>query len=356
MAGRGRGTSQNVTNDLLTQMVAALQQVNENLQNLNRNVMPSPSSQPLVPSRLVEYRELDECCRRNPNQFHGGFAPDAGRLGRVYPNLCAGGGIDVYVLVSGCGKWWNIYYRVSLLDVVSIELSANCMSSIKVEYLYNVYVIDLDVCKLAMINDPMVGGGVGETCKVAKDQTQLSPSDTVGSSYVATLWLELCSDIVGSSYVATLWLELCSDIVRSSYVATLWIELCSDTVGSNYVATLWLELCSDTVGSSYVATLWLELCSDTEGSSYVATLWLELYSDIVGSSYVATLWLELCSDNVGSSYVATLWLELRSDTLGSSYVATLWLKLCSMVGRRFKDVWIMSLEAFIFKVLIFIGL
>ncbi|KAF1862988.1 hypothetical protein Lal_00018832 [Lupinus albus] len=44
--------SQNVPNDVLAQMVAALQQVNENLHNLNQNP-------------------------RSPSQFHGGFAPNA---------------------------------------------------------------------------------------------------------------------------------------------------------------------------------------------------------------------------------------------------------------------------------------
>ncbi|KAF1886031.1 hypothetical protein Lal_00021312 [Lupinus albus] len=56
MAGRERGASQNVPNDLLAQMVAALQQVNENLQNLNQNPTPSPTSQPLVPPGPTEYR------------------------------------------------------------------------------------------------------------------------------------------------------------------------------------------------------------------------------------------------------------------------------------------------------------
>ncbi|KAF1881635.1 hypothetical protein Lal_00039851 [Lupinus albus] len=72
----GSRTSQKVPNDLLAQMVAALQHMNENLHNLNQNLAPSPSSQPLVPPGPTEFRGLDEFCRRNPNQFHGGFAPD----------------------------------------------------------------------------------------------------------------------------------------------------------------------------------------------------------------------------------------------------------------------------------------
>ncbi|KAF1858884.1 hypothetical protein Lal_00043019 [Lupinus albus] len=58
-------------------MVAASQQVNENLHNLNQNSAPSPSSHPLVPPGPAEYRGLDEFYRRNPSQFHGGFPPYA---------------------------------------------------------------------------------------------------------------------------------------------------------------------------------------------------------------------------------------------------------------------------------------
>ncbi|KAF1892978.1 hypothetical protein Lal_00008350 [Lupinus albus] len=67
MAGRGRRASQNVPNDLLAQMVAALQQVNENLHSLNHDTTPSPSSQPLAPPEPAEYRGLNEFCKRNPS-------------------------------------------------------------------------------------------------------------------------------------------------------------------------------------------------------------------------------------------------------------------------------------------------
>ncbi|KAF1889021.1 hypothetical protein Lal_00042990 [Lupinus albus] len=43
------------------------------------------------------------------------------RLGRVDPNLCACGGVDVYVLVSDCGKWCDIYRRFSLLVVIPVR-------------------------------------------------------------------------------------------------------------------------------------------------------------------------------------------------------------------------------------------
>ncbi|KAF1860094.1 hypothetical protein Lal_00027948 [Lupinus albus] len=62
----GRGTSQNVQNELLVQMVATLQQMNENLRSLNQNPAPSPSSQNLVPPGPAEYQGLDEFCKRNP--------------------------------------------------------------------------------------------------------------------------------------------------------------------------------------------------------------------------------------------------------------------------------------------------
>ncbi|KAF1894780.1 hypothetical protein Lal_00021074 [Lupinus albus] len=73
----GRETNQNVQNELLVQMVATLQQMNENLHSLNQNPAPSPSSQNLVPPGSAEYQGLDEFCKRNPSQFQGGFAPDA---------------------------------------------------------------------------------------------------------------------------------------------------------------------------------------------------------------------------------------------------------------------------------------
>ncbi|KAF1876989.1 hypothetical protein Lal_00044925 [Lupinus albus] len=58
-------------------MVAALQQMSENLQNLNRSVVPGPSSHTLVQQESAEYRGLDKSYRRNPSLFQGGFAPNA---------------------------------------------------------------------------------------------------------------------------------------------------------------------------------------------------------------------------------------------------------------------------------------
>ncbi|KAF1891030.1 hypothetical protein Lal_00001166, partial [Lupinus albus] len=116
----GRGTSQNVPNDLLVQMVAALQQMNENLHNLNQNPAPNPSSQPLVPPEPGEYRGLDEFCRRNPSHFHGGFAPDATiewiqgmeRIFRAMNCLEAQKlAYATYMLVKEAENWWEFTRR-----------------------------------------------------------------------------------------------------------------------------------------------------------------------------------------------------------------------------------------------------
>ncbi|KAF1866356.1 hypothetical protein Lal_00024366 [Lupinus albus] len=56
----GRGTSQNVPDDLLVQMVATLQQMNENLRSLNQNPAPSPSSQNLGMERIFRAMNCSE--------------------------------------------------------------------------------------------------------------------------------------------------------------------------------------------------------------------------------------------------------------------------------------------------------
>ncbi|KAF1870575.1 hypothetical protein Lal_00025791 [Lupinus albus] len=118
--GRGRGASQNVPNDLLAQMVAALQQVNENLHNLNQNPTSSPSSNPLVPPGPTEYRGLDEFCRRQPSQFQGGFAPDVAiewvqGLERIFRAMSCSDAQRVafatYMLVKEAENWWEMTRR-----------------------------------------------------------------------------------------------------------------------------------------------------------------------------------------------------------------------------------------------------
>ncbi|KAF1899604.1 hypothetical protein Lal_00019732 [Lupinus albus] len=117
MSGRGRGSCQN---DLLAQIAAVLMNMNENLQHLNQNVTPSPSSQPLVPPRPVEYRGLNEFCRRNPSQFQGGFAPDAAiewvqGLERIFTAMSCSDAQKVayatYMLVKEAENWWEMAWR-----------------------------------------------------------------------------------------------------------------------------------------------------------------------------------------------------------------------------------------------------
>ncbi|KAF1884418.1 hypothetical protein Lal_00033424 [Lupinus albus] len=115
-----RGTSQNVPNDLLVQIVAALRQMNESLHNLNQNPAPSPSSQPLVPPEPAEYRGLDEFSKRNPSQFHSGFAPDAALewiqgMDRIFRAMnCSEAqklAYATYMLVKEAENWWKFTRR-----------------------------------------------------------------------------------------------------------------------------------------------------------------------------------------------------------------------------------------------------
>ncbi|KAF1887829.1 hypothetical protein Lal_00023837 [Lupinus albus] len=115
--GRGRGSGQN---DLLAQIAAVLMNMNENLQHLNQNATPSPSSQPLVPPGPAEYRGLDEFCRRNPSQFQGGFAPDAAiewvqGLERIFRAMSCSDAQRVayatYMLVKEAENWWEMTRR-----------------------------------------------------------------------------------------------------------------------------------------------------------------------------------------------------------------------------------------------------
>ncbi|KAF1886082.1 hypothetical protein Lal_00021363 [Lupinus albus] len=108
MAGRGRGTSQNVPNDLLAHM------------SLNQNVVPSPSSHPLVPPGPAEYRGLDELCKQKPKHFLGGFAPDAANewvqsLERIFQAMGCGNVQRVtyasYMLANEAENWWEMSRR-----------------------------------------------------------------------------------------------------------------------------------------------------------------------------------------------------------------------------------------------------
>ncbi|KAF1888312.1 hypothetical protein Lal_00011133 [Lupinus albus] len=111
--GRGRGSGQN---ELLAQIAAVLTNMNENLQHLNQNATPSPSSQPLVPPCPAEYRGFGEFCRRNPSPFHGGFAPDVAiewiqRLERIFKGMsCSDAQMlayATYMLEKEAENWWE---------------------------------------------------------------------------------------------------------------------------------------------------------------------------------------------------------------------------------------------------------
>ncbi|KAF1877280.1 hypothetical protein Lal_00012051 [Lupinus albus] len=113
-----RGTSQNVPNELLVQMVAALHQMTESLHNMNQNPAPSPISQPLAPPEPAEYWGLDEFCKRDPSQFHGGFAPALEwiqGMDRIFRAMnCSEAqklAYAMYMLVKEAENWWEFTRR-----------------------------------------------------------------------------------------------------------------------------------------------------------------------------------------------------------------------------------------------------
>ncbi|KAF1870948.1 hypothetical protein Lal_00015248 [Lupinus albus] len=76
--------------------------------------------QPLVPPEPEEYRGLDEFCRRNPSQFHGGFPHDAAiewiqgieRIFRAMNCLEAQKlAYATYMLVTEAENWWEFTRR-----------------------------------------------------------------------------------------------------------------------------------------------------------------------------------------------------------------------------------------------------
>ncbi|KAF1885777.1 hypothetical protein Lal_00008517 [Lupinus albus] len=142
-----RGTSQNVPNDLLVQMVAALHQMNESLHNMNQNPTPSPSSQPLVPPEPVEYRGLNEFCKRNPSQFHGGFAPDAALewiqgMERIFRSMNCSEvhklTYATYMLVKEAENWWEFTRRQMEADGQLVS-----WSTFKAKFLHKYFPADL---------------------------------------------------------------------------------------------------------------------------------------------------------------------------------------------------------------------
>ncbi|KAF1862595.1 hypothetical protein Lal_00014135 [Lupinus albus] len=121
MSGRGRERGrESGQNDLLAQIAVVLMNMNENLQHLNQNVTPSPNPHPLLPQGSVEYRGLDEFCRRNPPQFEVGFAPGAAYewiqgLERISRAMGCSDAQKVtfasYVLVKDAENWWEYARR-----------------------------------------------------------------------------------------------------------------------------------------------------------------------------------------------------------------------------------------------------
>ncbi|KAF1868258.1 hypothetical protein Lal_00018778 [Lupinus albus] len=143
----GRGTSQNVQNDLLVQMVAALQQMNENLRSLNQNPAPSPSSQNLVPPGPAEYQGLDEFCKRNPSQFHGGFAPDAALkwiqgMEKIFRAMNYSEvqklAYVTYMLVTEAENWWEF-----TRGQIEVEGQLISWSTFKAKFLHKYFPADL---------------------------------------------------------------------------------------------------------------------------------------------------------------------------------------------------------------------
>ncbi|KAF1855640.1 hypothetical protein Lal_00016902 [Lupinus albus] len=142
-----RGTSQNVPNDLLVQMVAALHQMNESLHNLHQNPAPSSSSQPLIPPEPAEYRGLDEFCKRNPSQFHGGFAPDVALewiqgMDRIFRAMnCSEAqklAYATYMLVKEAENWWEFTRRQ-----MEIEGQLISWGTFKEKFLHKYFPADL---------------------------------------------------------------------------------------------------------------------------------------------------------------------------------------------------------------------
>ncbi|KAF1888922.1 hypothetical protein Lal_00036635 [Lupinus albus] len=143
----GRGTRQDVQNELLVQMVATLQQMNENLRSLNQNPAPSLSSQNLVPPGPVEYQGLDEFCKRNSSQFHGGFAPDAAlewiqEIERIFRAMNYSEAQKLayatYMLGTEAENWWEFTRRQ-----METEGQLISWSTFKAKFLHKYFPVDL---------------------------------------------------------------------------------------------------------------------------------------------------------------------------------------------------------------------
>ncbi|KAF1859073.1 hypothetical protein Lal_00000899 [Lupinus albus] len=116
----GRGTSQNVQNDLLVQMVATLQQMNENLRSLNQNSAPSPSLQNLVPPGPTKYRG-------NGADLPAMNCSEAQKLAYA-----------TYMLVTEVENWWEFTRRQ-----IEMEGQLISWSTFKAKFLHKYFPADL---------------------------------------------------------------------------------------------------------------------------------------------------------------------------------------------------------------------
>ncbi|KAF1876719.1 hypothetical protein Lal_00031534 [Lupinus albus] len=89
--------------------------------------------------------------------------------------------------------------------------------------------------------DPKVGGGVGRIREVAKNRTPILTKEMVDNEInekETNTLAQVMKQYFGSSYVAMLWLKLCSNTLA---------QVMKQYFGSSYVAMLWLKLCSNTL-------------------------------------------------------------------------------------------------------------
>ncbi|KAF1870766.1 hypothetical protein Lal_00002665 [Lupinus albus] len=128
-------------------MVATLQQMNENLRSLNQNPAPSPSSQNLVAPEPAEYHGQNEFCKRNPCQFHEGFAPDAALewiqgIEQIFRAMnCSETqklAFATYLLGTEAENWWEFTRR-------QMETEGKLISwiTLKAKFLHNYFPADL---------------------------------------------------------------------------------------------------------------------------------------------------------------------------------------------------------------------
>ncbi|KAF1866059.1 hypothetical protein Lal_00013495 [Lupinus albus] len=197
---------------------------------------------------------------RRPNVMHAGEARDHGRM--VTPSGAGTSGVDDPArgkrMVTAVGDLCKVSDQASGIGPMSAKevrtlLRKRDRYSFSKCHKRNLYHgVDMRNDVLAGFNpgnglarDPKVGGGVGRIREVAKNRTPILIKQNFGSSYVAMLWLKLCSNTLA---------QVMKQYFGSSYVAMLWLKLCSNTLA---------QVMKQYFGSSYVAMLWLKLCSNT---------------------------------------------------------------------------------------------